>query len=79
MKVNCPRCPAEMDVGRDCDDVSDTRYKLLCPEIRDRLAAEGGTAFEFDCINMRTARDSAIRKSPLEPLNAVASAFPVLG
>jgi hypothetical protein len=22
----------------------------------------GGTAFEFDCINMRTARDSAIRK-----------------
>ena len=62
MKVKCPRCPAETDIGRDCNDVSDTRYKLLCPEIRDRLAAEGGTALEFDCINMRTARDSAIRK-----------------
>jgi hypothetical protein len=62
MQVKCPKCPAETDIGLHCDDVSDTRYKLLCPEMRDRLAAEGGSGIDLDCINMRTARDSAIRK-----------------
>ena len=55
-----PKCSPDTDIGLDCDDASDTRYKLECPEIRDRLMAEGGTAFELDYIHMRTARDSAI-------------------
>jgi hypothetical protein len=62
MKVKCPKCPVETDIGPDCDDVSDTGYKLVCPEIQRELIARGGTGIDLDCINMRTARDSAIRK-----------------
>jgi transposase-like protein len=58
--VKCPRCPAEA-VVKNGDDVSDTRYKLTCPDIHERLAMEGSAATP-ECPYMRPVRDAALRE-----------------
>jgi hypothetical protein len=54
--AKCPRCPAEA-VVKHGDDVSDTRYKLTCPD----MAMEGAAATP-ECPYMRPVRDTALRE-----------------
>lgn len=37
-EVGCPKCPAEVDIGPNCDDVSDISWKLYCAKIIKLLA-----------------------------------------
>jgi len=62
MKVKCPKCSAEADIGPNCDDLSDTRYKLKCPLLHDHLRAKGSDT-NIECPRMRRARDAAIIKN----------------
>ena len=55
-------------VPRDCDflgpngaDLSDVRYKLECPVLRERRIAKGSD-INIECLYMRRVIDSAILK-----------------
>ena len=61
MKVICPKCRTTTDLGSSGGDLSDARYKLECPVLRERRIAEG-TDIKIECLYMRRARDSAILK-----------------
>ena len=66
MIVQCPNCPATMDLGLNNADLADRSYKLLCPALRENLAAkvlranlaaQQQTEMEPDCPHMRNARN----------------------
>jgi len=61
MKVKCPNCRAEQDLGRNGDDLSDKLYLVQCPVIREHLIKNPG-ATEINCPHMRDARTAVIRK-----------------
>ncbi len=61
MKVKCPACPGEIDLGPNCDDLSDTAYQLSCPALHEHLL-EKGSAVDIECENMRIVRNAAILK-----------------
>jgi len=61
MKVICPKCRAITNLGPNGGDLSDARYKLECPVLRERRIAEGSD-IKIECLYMRRARDSAILK-----------------
>jgi hypothetical protein len=60
MKVKCSECQAETDIGPNCNDPSDTRYKSVCPLLHDHLVAKGGQGTNLECPRMRRVRDAAI-------------------
>jgi hypothetical protein len=58
-----------MDLGALCEDPGDRSYKLLCPALREslaakvlreNLAAQGRNDIEPECPHMRNARNAAI-------------------
>jgi hypothetical protein len=61
MKLKCPKCPAEVEIGPNCDVVGDSSYKLKCPLIAKRLITRGGSSEELYCLNMVRVQDAAIR------------------
>ena len=63
MKIKCPQCPAEADLGPNGNDLSDTHYKLQCPVITKHLIDAGGSASDIDCPHMRSTRNATILKS----------------
>jgi hypothetical protein len=72
MIVQCPNCPATFVLGRDNKDLGDRSYRLLCPALRENLAArvlrenlaaQGRTDIEPECPYMRNARNAAILES----------------
>lgn len=40
MIVQCPNCPATMELDTNNADLGDRSYKLLCPALRENLAAK---------------------------------------
>ena len=61
MKVRCPECAEESDLGPNGLDDSDTSYRLRCPHVR----AVGASDTNFDCPHMHRVRDAALRKAAL--------------
>jgi hypothetical protein len=70
MIVQCPNCPASLELGTDSKDLEDRSYKLLCPALRENLAAkvlrenlaaQGRTDIEPECPHMRNAKNAAVR------------------
>jgi hypothetical protein len=59
MKVRCPDCLVEADLGPRCDDLTDIRYRLQCPVIR---AARGPEKI-IDCPRFGPLILAAVLKS----------------
>jgi hypothetical protein len=70
MIVRCPNCPATLELGAESKDLEDRSYKLLCPALRENLAAkvlrenlaaQGRADMGLDCPHMRNAKNAALR------------------
>ncbi len=61
MKVKCSHCPVEADVDSDGTDIGDTRYRLLCPILREEFSKRSGHDLDMDCPFMRAVIDDAGR------------------
>jgi hypothetical protein len=49
--VKCPRCAAEVDLGPTGEDLSDTRYKVICPVLLVHLTAASEVT-DLECPHM---------------------------
>jgi hypothetical protein len=61
MKVKCPECPAETDLGPDCNDLTDLRYRFDCPVLLEHRLQKGADA-GIGCSYMHRAIVAAILK-----------------
>ena len=61
MIVKCPICPAKSDLGPNADFNFDTRYRVICPEIKTDLATRE-SIHSIDCPHMRREKMGAILK-----------------
>ena len=59
MKVKCPNCPAEQDLGPFCEDLKDRRYLVACPVLDPHLI-ERHSDTNIECPHMRDARAAVI-------------------
>jgi hypothetical protein len=59
MKVKCPNCPAEQELGPFCDDLRDRRYLVVCPVLDPHLI-ERHSDTNIECPHMRDARAAVI-------------------
>jgi hypothetical protein len=62
MKLKCPKCSAEIDIGPNNDSDSDISWKVRCPVIEQRLQIIGGSGEKLICLDMVKVRDAAIQK-----------------
>jgi hypothetical protein len=53
--VKCPWCAAEVDLGPTGEDLTDTRYKVICPVLAIHLAA-GSEVTDLECPHMGPAK-----------------------
>jgi hypothetical protein len=57
--VKCPGCSAEVDLGPNGQDLTDTRYKLSCPVLHVHLVARSLDT-DLECPHMGPAKRVAV-------------------
>jgi hypothetical protein len=65
MKVKCPRCSGEVELGPDRSEL-DPAYKLKCPVLHTVLIKRAGDPTAIECPDMRGAITAAIESWRLE-------------
>jgi hypothetical protein len=60
--VKCPWCAAEVDLGPTGEDLSDTRYKVVCPVLLVHMAARGSDP-NLECPHMGPVKRVAVLRN----------------
>jgi hypothetical protein len=61
MIVKCSHSRAEAEVSSNGTDMGDTRYRLLCPILREEISKRPGHDLDMDCPYMRAVIDAVAR------------------